>query len=308
MIKLITRITGVAFMLILIPATLYSQTDEDVLDIYEGSRMIHDDNIGFEAYSVAVNDSTLRELEGYMRRQFARAPEGRSPLEIIRNYESAILSKGGEILFSTRDPGHVMIDEVELHDHFYMHRIGHTRNYEYMRIRLVGHDEYLSARIPGAEADVYVALMTGRADNATVFELVTLHASPMDMGMVTLDLLYDGLANRGRVAIYDIFFDTGESAVKESSSDALEVIAQYLNENPDDLYLVVGHTDNVGDYVMNLELSERRAKAVANLLISEYGVEEGQILAVGVGPAAPVLSNDTDEGRARNRRVEIVEL
>lgn len=308
MIKLIARIIGIVFLLILIPAKLFSQAGEDVLDIYAESRVIHDDNIGFEAYPVAVNDSTLKELEGYMRRQFARAPDGRSPLEIIRNYESAILSKGGEILFTSRDPDHVMIDGTELQDHFYMHRIGHTRNYEYMRIRLVGHDEYLSARIPGADADVYVALMSGRADNATVFELITLHVSPMEMGMVTLDLLYEGLANRGRVAIYDIFFDTGESAIKEGSSVALEVISYYLNENPEGLYLVVGHTDNVGDYVMNLELSERRAEAVANLLISEYGVEEGQILAVGVGPAAPVLSNDTDEGRARNRRVEIVEI
>ena len=308
MIKQLAKIVLTFFLLILMPVTLFSQDVVDVLDIYEESRVIHDDNIGYEVYPVALNDSTLNELDGYLRRQFAIAPEGRSPLEIIRNYENAIISKGGEILFNTRDPDNVIIEDADLHDHFNMNRIGHTRNYEYMRIRHVGHDEYLSGRIPMPDVDVYVALMSGRVENRSVFELVTLHAIPMEMGMVTMDLLYDGLSHRGRVAVYDIYFETGESVVKEESSDALEVIAQYLNENPDDLYLVVGHTDNVGDYLMNLELSEQRANSVAKLLISEYGVEESQIMPVGVGPAAPVLSNDTEGGRARNRRVEIVEM
>jgi OmpA-OmpF porin, OOP family len=72
-------------------------------------------------------------------------------------------------------------------------------------------------------------------------------------------------------------------------------------------YLVVCYTDKVGRYDMNLELSEARARAAVEKLVEGYGVDPEQMKPVGVGPASPVLSNSTEEGRARNRRVEIVE-
>jgi outer membrane protein OmpA-like peptidoglycan-associated protein len=70
--------------------------------------------------------------------------------------------------------------------------------------------------------------------------------------------------------------------------------------------LIVGHTDNVGGYDANVTLSQRRAEAVFQELTSTYGVAASRLRAVGVGMAAPVASNATDDGRAKNRRVELV--
>ncbi|MFP4447324.1 MAG: OmpA family protein [Bacteroidales bacterium] len=139
------------------------------------------------------------------------------------------------------------------------------------------------------------------------FTLVTVEAEPMDMDMVTLDALNDGIAEKGRVAIYDIYFDTGKSEVKEESSQALAVIANYLKQNKDKKFLVVGHTDNTGDFDNNIELSQNRAKAVADILATEYEISEEHLLPYGIGSTSPVFSNTTEEGKARNRRVEIVE-
>ena len=91
------------------------------------------------------------------------------------------------------------------------------------------------------------------------------------------------------------------------SDEALKNIADYLKKHSDKKYFIVGHTDNVGDFQTNLTLSENRAKAVASELIAKFGVKENQLLTYGVANLAPVMSNSTDDGKAGNRRVEIVE-
>ncbi len=81
------------------------------------------------------------------------------------------------------------------------------------------------------------------------------------------------------------------------------MIAAFLQENSGKRSLVVGHTDNAGSYAMNLRLSEARANAIVDQLVLEYRISQEQLTAVGVGFASPVISNATEEGRARNRRV-----
>ena len=84
-------------------------------------------------------------------------------------------------------------------------------------------------------------------------------------------------------------------------------VAEFLKTHSDKQYLVVGHTDNVGDFEANINLSTERANAVVNELIVKYSVNKEQLKSYGVGPAAPVASNSDDKGKAKNRRVEIVE-
>jgi outer membrane protein OmpA-like peptidoglycan-associated protein len=129
----------------------------------------------------------------------------------------------------------------------------------------------------------------------------------MAMGMVTAAAIGEGLSTLGRIPIYDIFFDTGQSEVKPESADALKAIAEYLNANKTQKVVIVGHTDNIGDFDMNITLSQERANAVMEKLISEYGVNREQLKPFGVGPVSPIASNSTEEGKAQNRRVEIVE-
>lgn len=118
----------------------------------------------------------------------------------------------------------------------------------------------------------------------------------------------ENLATFGHMSIYSILFDSGKSDIKPESEETLKIIAAYLNSHPDKKFIIVGHTDNTGDFDANLKLSQERAKTVMNELVSKYSVKAGQLKAYGDGPTAPIATNTTDEGRAQNRRVEIVEL
>ncbi len=114
------------------------------------------------------------------------------------------------------------------------------------------------------------------------------------------------IRSTGHVAVYGITFDTNKAVVKPESKPALDEVASLLRQDPGLKLKVVGHTDMVGPQEANLALSQARAEAVVQSLVSQYGVAAARLKAYGVGPLAPVASNDTDEGRARNRRVELV--
>jgi outer membrane protein OmpA-like peptidoglycan-associated protein len=111
----------------------------------------------------------------------------------------------------------------------------------------------------------------------------------------------------GKVALYGIYFDTGKSVVKPESEPTINEIAKLLRDNPTFKLHVVGHTDNVGELDYNLRLSKARADAVVNTLVRNHKIAAERLKAHGVGPLAPVASNQTEEGRAKNRRVELVE-
>ena len=126
--------------------------------------------------------------------------------------------------------------------------------------------------------------------------------------VVTPDEITESINEKGRVAIYGIYFDFDSDVLKPGSAAAIEAIAAALNNNPDLKTYVVGHTDNQGSYEYNLNLSNRRAAAVVKALISTHGIPSERLLAAGVGPVAPVSTNRTEKGQALNRRVELVEF
>jgi outer membrane protein OmpA-like peptidoglycan-associated protein len=111
----------------------------------------------------------------------------------------------------------------------------------------------------------------------------------------------------GHVSIYGIYFDTGKSEIKPESDAALAEIAKLLKSDAGLKVNVVGHTDNVGRIDSNMELSQARADAVVKALTSQYGIDAKRLKAYGVGPLSPVASNKTEDGKAKNRRVELVE-
>jgi OOP family OmpA-OmpF porin len=111
----------------------------------------------------------------------------------------------------------------------------------------------------------------------------------------------------GKVAVYGIYFDFNKADVKPESDPVLKEIASLLKQNPKMNLYVVGHTDNVGALATNMDLSQKRADAVVKALVSKYGTDAKRLKAHGAGPLCPVTSNKTEEGRAKNRRVELVE-
>jgi len=118
--------------------------------------------------------------------------------------------------------------------------------------------------------------------------------------------LSGGLNGNGHVVVNGILFDTGKTDVKPESGPALDEVAKMLKANPKLKVYVVGHTDNVGALAANMDLSKRRAASVVSMLTTKYGVPAAQLDAIGDGPSAPVASNDAEDGRALNRRVELV--
>jgi OmpA-OmpF porin, OOP family len=141
------------------------------------------------------------------------------------------------------------------------------------------------------------------------YDLTIIEKEPMKQE-VTVDAAYmaSSIADTGSVAIYGINFDTAKSDLKPESDPAIDEIVKLLSGNPALKVYIVGHTDMVGDTASNVKLSQARAQAVVSALVSKHGIAAGRLIAFGAGPYAPVASNKTDEGRARNRRVELVEI
>jgi OmpA-OmpF porin, OOP family len=115
-----------------------------------------------------------------------------------------------------------------------------------------------------------------------------------------------GLTGTGHVVINGILFDTGKADVNPESDAALQEVSKLLKETPALKVYVVGHTDNVGGLAANMDLSKRRAASVVQSLTTKYGVSAAQLQSYGDGPYAPVASNESEDGRSLNRRVELV--
>jgi len=136
----------------------------------------------------------------------------------------------------------------------------------------------------------------------------TLHSIEVDVMKqeISAQNIKGTIASQGKIALYGILFDTGKSEIKPESEKAISSVATYLKENPEVNVYIVGHTDNVGDYALNQKLSKARGESVKNYLVSKYSIPATRLSGEGDGPTCPVTSNDTEEGRALNRRVEIV--
>ena len=114
------------------------------------------------------------------------------------------------------------------------------------------------------------------------------------------------LSRNGRATVYGIYFDFGSARVKDESESVLRQIADVMTTNDSWTLRVEGHTDNIGGDAYNLELSRSRAAAVRELLIRKFNISPSRLQAVGFGASRPKDTNDTLEGRTRNRRVELV--
>jgi len=119
--------------------------------------------------------------------------------------------------------------------------------------------------------------------------------------------LSDELNKSGHVAVYGIQFDTGKATIQPASANVLGEIVKLLQQNADLKLRVEGHTDSQGNGAANQALSEKRAQAVVAWLTGK-GISASRLTAKGFGATKPVADNSTDDGRAKNRRVELVKM
>lgn len=108
-----------------------------------------------------------------------------------------------------------------------------------------------------------------------------------------------------KVVTYDILFDVNKATIKPESMKEINRIKAIMDKNPKVRYEVQGHTDGTGDAASNQKLSERRAQAIVDKMV-ELGVSPSRLVAVGKGESEPISTNDTEAGRAKNRRVEFI--
>jgi outer membrane protein OmpA-like peptidoglycan-associated protein len=178
---------------------------------------------------------------------------------------------------------------------------------------------YTAAELPQSSAHVsvlaYTIVAPDRHDACLAFNGRTvavvdiIETKDRENKMVTVDAgeMAKSIDTTGRVALYGIYFDFNKADVKPESDSTLSQIAALLKQNAGLKILVVGHTDNVGSFSFNMDLSQRRAAAVVAVLTTRFSVAKERLTPVGVSFASPVAPNKTDEGRAKNRRVELVE-
>lgn len=190
-----------------------------------------------------------------------------SPLQVLRNIENAIKKIGGRV----------------------------TDNSETGQL-------YLRVAKDGAEVWVHVDMNIAEQYLLRIVEKGTMKQE-IEADAAALGA---GIKADGRIAVYGIQFDTGKSDIKPASEPTLVEIAKMLKAQPVLKLHVVGHTDNVAGLALNMRLSKARAEAVVQALTTRHGIAVGRLIPHGVGPVAPVASNDAEPGRAKNRRVELV--
>lgn len=110
----------------------------------------------------------------------------------------------------------------------------------------------------------------------------------------------------GSAVLDDLDFASGAATLTDGEYASLAAVAAWLQANPDGTIVLVGHTDASGSLAANTALSERRAEAVAEVLINRFAVDPARVEAKGVGFLAPIATNQTEEGRQKNRRVEVI--
>lgn len=247
--------------------------DPDIFSRMPGFRISSYDALEFDRYEFKTGADTSEKVEG--RRTFAAytANEGithPSGLQVIRNYVNAAKAVGGAQVYEYEDGGTL-----------------------YSIIRIIKEDKEVWGEVSGANNGMY---------NVQIVEKQLMKQNVV----ANADALSGSIKETGRVAVYGIYFDTNKADLKSESDPALAEIVKMLKADANLKVYVVGHTDNVGQFAHNVKLSQARGVSVVNALVSKHGLAADRLTPFGAGPVAPVASNKTDEGRAKNRRVELV--
>jgi OOP family OmpA-OmpF porin len=311
-------------------ADVRGSQDHPLISRFPGSRIIGYMQKDWEQTSfplsseINTDNSEFRKpvtVEGKVTRVVYLAPAGKSRLEVYRNYEQALLGAGlvkkfacdrncGQLFFAWRF--NAFRNSLAWSDRYVESK--DNPGTQWNTADAVSAEEgrclYGTLKRGGRETHVlmYTSIAAASATDAaaTVIEI----AEPREMlsGQVTVDAksLLSGLEAEGRVAIYGVYFDTGRAEIKPESQPQLEQMAELMRSLPVLKVLVVGHTDNQGEFDSNVTLSRQRAQAVVDALAKNFGIAATRMKPYGVASAAPVASNTDETGRARNRRVELV--
>jgi outer membrane protein OmpA-like peptidoglycan-associated protein len=217
------------------------------------------------------NDA-VKTLEGAVELRSYECSGRTSPLQVVRNSAAALQKAGYQAVFNGKDE-----------------------------------NEYLTVTVRKGDQWIQVTSSAGGDNNAITFyafKAVAVSAMKQDME-ATAEAIASELQTSGRMALYGINFATNSAAITPESDKALGEIATLLKNQPEWKITVEGHTDNVGAKAANQALSQKRAESVVAWL-GNHEVDRARLAAAGFGDTKPVQENTSEEGRAKNRRVELV--
>ena len=333
------RFSGVLCLVFSVSAAMLSAQAKDVagsrdhpmISRFEGASIAAFEQKEFDEYRLVTGPVSSRQpdgkpweggvlhsansvgLEGKVWRFRYAIPKNRSTLELIRTYEAALKKSGFEIMFQCSlnecaggpKPATVS-SSLDWHGQLTRTLMGRWG----IRILDFGSSvdqRFVSARLKRKEGDIYVSVLalTFREPMA-LLDVVEVEPLTPDGVTVNAATMASDIATQGSVALYGIHFDNDQAEVKAESRSTISEIAAFLRQNPKMELIVVGHTDKNGTLEHNLDLSLRRAQAVVTILVSDFGVARNRLDPRGVGFLAPVSPNETEQGRARNRRVQLV--
>ena len=229
----------------------------------------------FDAVEVLVEGGKKKTLEGdatVIRYFYNSAEQQPSALQVIRNYQNAIKSIGGKVVYERRP--------------------------------LEGEGGETTLLVSRNGRDVWIAVRPEIFSAPTQSYLLAVVEIGNMVQEVTADQMYSSLNGTGFIALY-INFDFGKADLKPEGERIVDEIAKMLKGNPSLRIRIEGHTDNVGSPSANKSLSESRAGSVMSAVVSR-GIDARRLAAAGFGSERPVADNRTEEGRAKNRRVELV--
>lgn len=278
------RISVVLFFIVLIcqsgsvfaagsPEDAPGSKDPSIFSRMKGFHIYRYEELEFNRFEFSVGPNKTEPIEGRHYLAIYYANEGialPSALQITRNYINAIKSEGGELVYEYEDGG--------------------------MQIATI--------KITKKNTEIWANIKAG-GNGMYDINVVEKQLMSQDVS-VNADKMAGSIKEAGRVAVYGIYFDTGKADIKPESESSLKEISKLIQANPKMKLFIVGHTDNAGAFDYNIKLSKDRAEAVVKHLTGKLGVATGLLQPFGAGPTSPVSSNQTEEGRAKNRRVELV--
>lgn len=252
-------------------------TDSRLITRLKGCRIESCDRKAFDAYDIVVGkydvdkaDYPKRPLEGAIEKLDYICAATLSGLQIARNMENALKTAGFTIVTANRES-----------------------------------DRHYVTASKGAQ---WLEIMVDPWNDQFHYEQTAVLVKKMDQEVVAdASAMAAEIDKSGSVAVYGINFDTGKATLQAGSEKVLGEIVTLMKERTDWKFEVQGHTDNVGQKGANMTLSEQRARAVVEWL-TKNGVEPSRLSARGYGDTKPVADNTSDEGRAKNRRVELKKL
>ena len=236
----------------------------------------------------------------------------RSALEVYKNYQSELTAAGWEVLWEGTGNELSAGNGILFHSLF-ANRPGGTFAISHPGARYMAAkkgDAHLALFVANYKAGTVSPKSLQPEKGVPVIALDLIESRPMEekMVLVKAEEMASGLLEQGSVNLYGFYFDTGSATLKPESDPTLDEVARLLQADAGLRLLVVGHTDTVGQFDSNMELSKNRAASVVSALARRLPAAASRLTPCGVGYQCPIATNSSEEGRAKNRRVAIVQV